>query len=73
VTGAVAETDGPHCCARHVSGGKTPPNPFGSQQIAFPRPGSWITGHITSLFHNLVFDVNNSTCEATAPIEAHCK
>lgn len=41
-------------------------------RLLSPRPRSWITGHITSLFHNLVFDVNNSTCEATA-IEAHCK
>ncbi len=32
----------------------------------------WITGHITSLVHNLVCDVNNSTCEATA-IESNCK
>ncbi len=32
----------------------------------------WITGHINSLVHNLVCDVNNSTCEATA-IEGNCK
>lgn len=41
-------------------------------RLLSPHPRSWITGHITSLFHNLVFDVNNSTCKVTA-IEAHCK
>ncbi len=79
--------DGSHCWNRWASllcqtryGGKTRTHTFRSQQIASPPiPESpvllavhWITGHITSLFHNLVCDVNNSTCEATA-IEGNCK